>query len=155
MVWPHQWNIVVGILIPLEMGCGQLGYEIYYQFTRQGGCFQPICVDALSCTWTECARSSYSQPLFGHQFGVVNHGLSEHGIKHRPEAWPKCAKEPDFPIWDNGLWDPKVYPYSFKEYLSNVFSCDTLLVGFQNGHLIESIDDNDNTIISKPSRRKA
>ena len=48
-----------------------------------------------------------------------------------------------------------MYRHSYKEKLNSGFCYDTLLVGFQNGHLIESVDDHENTVISMLSRRKA
>jgi hypothetical protein len=33
------------------------------------------------------------------------------------------------------LWDPKVYPHSFKEEFSSGLCYDILLVGCHNGHL--------------------
>jgi hypothetical protein len=54
-----------------------------------------------------------------------------------------------------GLWDPKVYPHSFKEAFSSGFCCDILLAGHHNGHLRESVDDQKNTVIAMLSRRKA
>jgi len=40
-----------------------------------------------------------------------------------------------YPNLSDGLWDPKVFPHSFKEDFSNGFYCDILLVGHHNGHL--------------------
>jgi hypothetical protein len=48
-----------------------------------------------------------------------------------------------------------VYPHSFKEEFSNGFCCDILLVGRHNGHLRESVDDHENTVVVILSRRKA
>ena len=63
-------------------------------------------------------------------------GLGELGVQHRPEAGPKCTEESVVPILDiDRLWDPKVYPHSFKEEFSNGFCCDILLPGHHNGHL--------------------
>ena len=82
-------------------------------------------------------------------------GLSEFGFQHRPEARPKCTEEPAVPIRNDRLWDPKVYPYSFKEEFSSGFCCDILLAGHHNGHLRESVDDHKKTVIAMLSRRKA
>ena len=48
-----------------------------------------------------------------------------------------------------------MYPHSFKEEFSSGFYYDILLVGCHNGHLRESINDHENTVISMLSRRKA
>jgi hypothetical protein len=53
------------------------------------------------------------------------------------------------------LWDPKVYPHSFKEEFSSGFCCDILLVGHHNGHLRESLNDHKNTVIVVLSSKKA
>jgi hypothetical protein len=82
-------------------------------------------------------------------------GLGELGVRHRPEAGPKCTKEPTVPIWDDTLWDPKVYPHSFKEEFSSGFCCDILLASYDNGHLRESVVDHKNKVIFILSKRKA
>jgi hypothetical protein len=41
-----------------------------------------------------------------------------------------------------------VYPYTLKEYLGGGLDCDTLLVGGQNGHLRESINNHKYTVIA-------
>jgi hypothetical protein len=56
---------------------------------------------------------------------------------------------------DDRLWDPKVYPHSFKEDFSSGICCDILLAVHHNGHLREFVDDRKNTVISMLSRRKA
>ena len=82
-------------------------------------------------------------------------GLREFGVQHWPETGPKSAKKPTIPIWDDRLWDPKVYPHSFKEEFSSGLCCDILLAGHHNGHLREPVDDHKNTVISMLSGRKA
>ena len=52
------------------------------------------------------------------------------------------------------MWDPKVYPHSLKEELSSGFFYDTLLAVCHDGHLRESVDDHENTIIYMLNRRK-
>jgi hypothetical protein len=47
-----------------------------------------------------------------------------------------------------------VYPHSFKEVFSSGFCCDILLASCHNGHLPESVDDHENTVISMLSIRK-
>lgn len=42
-----------------------------------------------------------------------------------------------------------------NEEFGSGFCCDTLLVGCQNGHLRESVDDHENTLISLFGGRKA
>ena len=82
-------------------------------------------------------------------------GLGELGVQHWPEAGPKCFEEPSIPIWYDRLWDPKVHPHSFKEEFSSGLCCDILLASRHNGHLRESIDDHENTVISMLIRRQA
>ena len=82
-------------------------------------------------------------------------GLSEFGVQHRPETRPKCTEESAIPIWNDGLWDPKVYPHSFKEEFNSGFCCDILLADRHNGHFRELVDDHKNTVISMLSGRKA
>jgi len=53
------------------------------------------------------------------------------------------------------MWDPKVYPLSFKEKFSSGFYCDILLAGNHNGHLQEPVNNHKNTVVSMLSRRKA
>ena len=48
-----------------------------------------------------------------------------------------------------------MYPHLIKEELSSGLFCDTLLAGYHDGHLRESIDDHKNTIVVALSRRKA
>ena len=48
-----------------------------------------------------------------------------------------------------------MHPHSFKEEFSSGLCCDILLPGHHNGHLQESVDDHENTVISMLSRRKA
>jgi len=58
-------------------------------------------------------------------------------------------------IWDDRLWDPKMYPHSLKEEFSSSFFCDILLAGCRNGRLREFVDDHKITVVSMLSRRKA
>lgn len=48
-----------------------------------------------------------------------------------------------------------MYPYSLKEELSSGLCCDTLPVGYHDGHLRESLEDHESEIIVVLSRRKA
>ncbi len=156
MVWPHQWGIMAEIPALPERRCDLLSCgEFCCSCVRHRGDFHPMCVDASSVTCTECVWSTCWQPLFGHQLGDESRGLSEFCIQHRPKTWLKCNQEFAIPIWDNGLWDPKVYPHSLKEELNSGLYCDTLLAGCHDGHLRESIDDNENAIVAVLSRRKA
>ena len=84
-----------------------------------------------------------------------SYGLIELGVQHRLETRPKCTEELVVLIWDDRLWDPKVYPHSFKEEFNSGFYCDILLVGRHNGHLWESVDNHKNTVVSMLLRRKA
>ena len=65
----------------------------------------------------------YAQDMYDHSIddlslaiclGVKGSGFGELGIQQWPEDRPECAEEPTVPMWDNGLWDPKVYPNAFK-----------------------------------------
>ena len=47
--------------------------------------------------------------------GMEGNQLDDFGVQQFPEAWKKCAHELAIPIWYNGLWDPKMYPYLFKK----------------------------------------
>jgi len=85
MVWPHQWDIVIGIPMPLERGFGQLSYgELFCSYAKHRGGFHPMCVDASSCIYTE-----YDHPVdnfcLAINLGVESRGLSELGIQHQIE----------------------------------------------------------------------
>ena len=118
--------------------------------------------DFIPCTWVLWvvrAQNVYDNLIENHclaiSLGRESHGLSKFCIQHQPETWPKCTQEYFVPIWDNGLWDPKVYPHSLKEKLSIVLYCDTLLAGCHDGYLREFFDDHKNAIVAMFSRRKA
>ena len=42
--------------------------------------------------------------------GVEGRGFGEIGVQQWLEARPECAEKSTVPIWDNGLWDSKMYP---------------------------------------------
>jgi len=52
------------------------------------------------------------------------------------------------------LWDPKNYPYSFKEEFVSVLCCDTLLVGSQYRHLTKFVHDHKYIVITMLVRRE-
>jgi hypothetical protein len=91
MVWPHQWDIVVGIPSPPEKGCGQSSYgELGYSCAGHRGGSHPMCVDALSCTCAECVHDHPVDDLcLAISLGMESCGLSELGVQHRPETWTK------------------------------------------------------------------
>jgi len=47
--------------------------------------------------------------------GVEGHGFGELGVQQWQETWPECVDKLNVSIWENGLWDSKMYPDSFKE----------------------------------------
>ena len=60
MAWPHQWDIVVGIPSPLEMGCGQSSSgEPDCSCAKHRGGSHPMCVGASSFTCVGCAQPSF------------------------------------------------------------------------------------------------
>ena len=50
-------------------------------------------------------------------------------------------------IGDDGLWYPKMDPHSFKEDLGNIYHFDSLLAGYDNGHIRKLINHHKYTII--------
>ena len=156
MAWLRHWDIVFGIPSPPKRGSCQLSCgEHEYSYVVHRGGYLPMCMDDLSCTCTKCVRSSCWRPLSSHQFWDGKMWTWWVGFQNWPEAGPKCIEEIFVSIWDDRLWDPKVKPKSFKKYFSSGFCCDILLAGRHNGHLWESVDDHENTVISMLSRRKA
>ena len=87
--------------------------------------------------------------------GVEGHGFGELGVEQWPEAWLECVDKSTIPIWDNGLWDSKMYPDSFKEDFGNGLYSDALLASNLNHHLRKAINNHKNTVISPPSGREA
>jgi hypothetical protein len=41
-----------------------------------------------------------------------------------------------------------MYPHLFEEELGSGVCCDTLLIGYENGHLRKPINDHKNTVIA-------
>jgi len=109
--------------------------------------------------WVVHAQNVYDHPdndlFLAISMGMERCGLSELEVQHWSETIQKCYEELSILICDDRLWDPKVYPHSFKEEFSSGFGCDTLLAGLHNGHLRESANDHKNIVISMLSRRKA
>ena len=57
MPWPHQWDIVARIPSPCEKGCGHLSCgEAGFSCVKHRGGSRLMCVDAFSCTCTECEQ---------------------------------------------------------------------------------------------------
>ena len=104
------------------------------------------------------AQNLYNHPVDDLCLAIIlrmeSCGLGELGVQHWLEAGPKCTKDPVVPIWDDRLWDPKVYPQSFKEEFCSGFYCYILFAGCHNDHLRESIDDHENAVVSMLGRRK-
>ena len=81
--------------------------------------------------WIVHAQDMYDHPIddliLAICLGVERSGFIELGIQQWLEARPKCAQESTIMVWDNSLWDLKMYLYSFKEELVIGFCCDALL----------------------------
>ena len=145
----HLWDPMVGIPTPLERGCGRLSYAglgCSYDGHRKGS--HPMCEGALNYTCEGYAQSFDLQLDLAIYLGVEGYGFGELGVQQWLEARPKCVEKYTIPIWDNGLWDSKVYLDSFKEELSSGLYCDALLAGNQNRHLRKSINNHKNTVVS-------
>ena len=156
MVWPHEWDIVAGILGLPKKGCGRSSYGELIKVVLD------IREALILCVWMLCIvhlQNVYDHPVddlcLAISLGMERCGLSELGVQHRPKTRPKCNEEPTTLIRDDRLWDPKVYPHSFKEEFRSGFYCDILLASCHNGHLREIVDDHKNTVIAMLSRRKA
>ena len=156
MVWPHQWDVVAGILSHLKM------VVAYRAMESPVIAVLDIREDLIPCAWILWVV--HVQNVYDHTvdklclaigLGMEGCGLSEFGVQHQPETRPKCTEEPIVLIWDDRLWDPKVYPHSFKEDFSSGFCFDILLTSCHNGHLRESVDDHKNTVVAMLSIRKA
>ena len=109
--------------------------------------------------WIVHVQNVYNHPVdnlyLAISLGMESYGLGDLGVQHWLVAGPKCAEEPAVAIWYDRLWDPKVHPHSSKEEFSSGFCCDILLAGRHNGHLWESVDKHEKTVISMLSIRKA
>jgi hypothetical protein len=80
-------------------------------------------------------------------FGVERSVFCELGVQQRPETRPKGVEEPVVSVGDDRLWYPKLNPNSFKEELGNIFHCDILLTGCEDGHLQKLINDHKHVVI--------
>ena len=156
MAWLHQWDIVNEILSPPERGYGWLscgGTIIAMLYIGEA------LIPCAWILWVLHAQNVYNHPVddlyLAISLGMERCGLGELGVQHWLEVGPKCAEEPTIVIWYELLWDPKVHPHSFKEEFNSGLYCDILLAGRHNGHLRESVDDHENTVISIISRRNA
>jgi hypothetical protein len=79
---------------------------------------------------------------------VEGSGFSELGVQQSPETQPKCVEETNVLIGDDDLWYPKMNPHSFEEELGSICCCDSLLAGYENGHLWKSINHHKYSIIA-------
>jgi hypothetical protein len=79
--------------------------------------------------------------------GVERRGFCELGVQQRLETRPKGVEEPVVLVGDDGLWYPKVDPNLFEEELGNIYHCDILLTGCEDGHLQKLINNHKHTII--------
>jgi hypothetical protein len=61
----------------------------------------------------------------------------------------------NYMIQDNGFWDPKMYPHSFKEDIESGLHCDALIACIHNHHLRKAINNHKNTVISLLGGQKA
>jgi hypothetical protein len=66
----------------------------------------------------------------------------------------KCIEEPVFPIKDDGLWYPKMDPYSFEE-LGSIYHGYIVLAGCEDGHLRKLINEHKYAVISLLGGQKA
>ena len=98
--------------------------------------------DIIPCTWM--LRVVHAQDVHNHliddphltiYLGVERSGFSELGVQQCLETRPKCVEEPIVPVGDDGLWYPKMDPHVFEEELGNIFHCDSLLAGCEDGHI--------------------
>lgn len=77
MAWPHQWDIVAGIPNPPEKGCGQSSCaESSYSCVDHRGSSHPMFMDAFSCTFIECVRTSLLHKILSPWLFAVSMGLS-------------------------------------------------------------------------------
>jgi hypothetical protein len=79
--------------------------------------------------------------------GVESSGFCELGVQQRPKTRPKGAKKLVVSVEDDGLWYPKVNPNSFEEELGSISRCDSLLTGYEDGHLRKPINDHKHAVI--------
>jgi hypothetical protein len=80
--------------------------------------------------------------------GVERSVFCEIVVQQRLETWPKGVEEPILSIKDDGMWYTKVDPHSFKEYIASICHCDILLIGCEDGHLQNSINDHKHIVVS-------